>query len=63
MSSENRCDVDSTFSAERECYSGEPFVEMGNDSFVSLVRNKLKLARLECWWVPLPRTKLPGSQK
>lgn len=49
MSSENRCDVDSTFSAERECYSGEPFVEMCNDSFVSLVRNKLKLAWLECW--------------
>jgi hypothetical protein len=49
MSGENRGDIDSTFSAERECYSGEPFVEMGNDSFVRFVRNKLELVRLEFW--------------
>jgi hypothetical protein len=41
MGCEDGCDVDATFSAERESDTSKPFVEMSNDGSVGLVGNKL----------------------
>ena len=41
MSCENRGNIDSSSFAERESNTGQPFVEMCNDSFVLLVGDEL----------------------
>jgi hypothetical protein len=41
MGCEDGCDVDAAFSAEGESDTSKPFVEMGNDSSLGLVGNKL----------------------
>lgn len=43
---EYRRDINSTFSAKGKCNSSKPFMEMSNDGFRSLVRDKLLLANV-----------------